>query len=249
MAQSYVGASFVVESEEAELDLLAEAIKAIDLLSQEEEPEVSDALVAAFLDKADAEDDADDRLAGLKGFFREVGGDLGARTERDADGKLSVYGTSGVEVESLGLVIRRTCPGALPMAFAYSFSCSKPIEDSFGGGIVTIEDHGVGIVNTHDMIAKFEKATGGEPLNGLQKAAIAAYDDVDGDIAAKIGDLGIDGIRRLSDEGVLGDDLVTFLVREVGDAADGPEAAELLRTAARQLEDVADALGRHERPR
>lgn len=242
MSHSSLQTSLEISAPDHEIQLLIEAIAAIAAVDLGQDPEISDALHDAFHE----ESHDGDRLQGIRDVFESTGGvSLMVSTEReDPEGPLSIYGMENAEVAALGEVIRRTCPSALPMSFAYSYSDSRPQTGAFGGGIVAITADGVDIENTVMLSERFAAETRGDvPLDDLQKAALAAYDADDGDVSMRIEGLGINAIRRMTYEGTLGDPLAVFVLGEVADAkGDAGQAAEMMRTAIEQLESVAQAL-------
>jgi hypothetical protein len=243
MSQSSLQTSFVVKAPEVEIAILLEAIAAIESVDAGNEPEISDALHAALL----LEDhDPEDRLQAVREIHDSTGGvPLMVSTERDGgDDEISIYGMENAEVAALGEVIRLTCPSALPMSFSYSYNASKPIEGAFGGGLVMITKDGVDLENTSTMADQFDTETSqDEPLSDLMKEGLAAYDGEHGDVAAMTDGLGYNAIKRMAFEGRLGDYLAMFVLTELHDAGDDAgEAADMMRRAAEQLEDVAAAM-------
>lgn len=242
MSHSSLQTSLEVIAPENEIQLLIEAIAAIAAVDLGQDPEISDALHDAFHD----ESHDDDRLRGIRDVFESTGGvSLMVSTEReDPEGPLSIYGMENAEVAALGEVIRRTCPSALPMSFAYSYSDSRPQTGAFGGGIVAITADGVDIENTVMLSERFAAETRNDvPLSDLQTAALAAYDGDDGDTLLRLQGRGYNAISRMAYDGGLGDPLALFVIGEVHDAkGDAAQAAEMMRTAVAQLEAVAHAL-------
>lgn len=244
MSQSSLQTSFVVKAPEAEIAILLEAIAAIESIDAGNEPEISDALHAALQQEGH---DPEDRLQAVREIHDSTGGvPLMVSTQRDDDGQVSIYGMENAEVAALGEVIRLTCPSALPMSFSYSYNASKPIEDAFGGGLVMITRDGVDLENTSTLADQFDKETSqDQPLSDLMKRGLAAYDGEHGDTGVMTEGMGYNAIKRMAYEGRLGDYLAMFILTELHDAGDDAEAAaDMMRRAAEQLEDVAAAMDR-----
>lgn len=244
MSQSSLQTSFVVKAPEAEIAILLEAIAAIESIDAGNEPEISDALHAALQQEGH---DPEDRLQAVREIHDSTGGvPLMVSTERDDDGQVSIYGMENAEVAALGEVIRLTCPSALPMSFSYSYNASKPIEGAFGGGLVMITRDGVDLENTSTLADQFDKETSqDQPLSDLMKRGLAAYDGEHGDTGVMTEGMGYNAIKRMAYEGRLGDYLAMFILTELHDAGDDAEgAADMMRRAAEQLEDVAAAMDR-----
>jgi hypothetical protein len=243
MSQSSLQTSFDIEAPEPEIALILEAIAAIQAIDAGEEPTISDALHAAFLQDGH---DAEDRLQGLREIHDSTGGvSLMVSTEReDEEGPLSIYGMENAEVAALGEVIRVTCPSALPMCFSYAYSDDKPHTGAFGGGVVMITADGVDIENSTMQELRFLKETKDDvALTDLQREALLAYDGEHGDTLARIEGLGFNGIKRLAYDNILQDGLALFVLGETSDAGGDPEeAARMMRSAAEQLETVANAM-------
>lgn len=244
MSQNSLQTSFVVKAPEAEIAILLEAIAAIESIDAGNEPEISDALHAALLQEGH---DQEDRLQAVREIHDSTGGvPLMVSTERDDDGRVSIYGMENAEVAALGEVIRLTCPSALPMSFSYSYNASKPIEGAFGGGLVMITKDGVDLENTSTLADQFDEETSqDQPLSDLMKQGLAAYDGEHGDAGVMTEGMGYNAIKRMAYEGRLGDYLAMFILTELHDAGDdAEEAADMMRRAAEQLEDVAAAMDR-----
>lgn len=236
MANLYTKTSFTLSATEDELDLLTEAFEASDALAAGiVDFRASEAFLAAFPLSKEGEP-----LSGLAVALEGTSGcSLNVTLERDSETKLSIYGDENVETWAVGELIRVCCKSALPFGFVYNNDCDRPIADSYNGGYVLVTEEGVTGQNIA-AIAEQEIALAADeqPLSDLQTRALKAYDD-DGRIAFLLQGMGHKAAMAFSKTQEMGDLLWAFILAETHDASDTSEAASMLRTAARQLEELA----------
>ena len=144
MADYYVQGSFAFTCKPQERALIEEAWQhASDLLGDFAPAEPSAEFVAAFMPT-----DLANPFNGLLAIFDDHDfPDFGAEIEiiGAMDCEVSIHGTSDFQPGPIAELIRYCCPETLkvgPLGFDWSYSCSRPRRDSFGGGwCVIFADH------------------------------------------------------------------------------------------------------------
>lgn len=144
MADSFVQGSFAFTCSIDEAALIEQAWQLSAHLSNGFEPgSVNPEFLAIFPPKTH-----DDLYSGFTPIFDdaafpEFGADL--RVETSADDPriciVSIFSTTDFQPDPIATLIQRCCAGSLAgsaIGFEWSFSCSKPYRDSFGGGCCTI---------------------------------------------------------------------------------------------------------------
>ncbi|MFD2429607.1 hypothetical protein ACFSUK_18660 [Sphingobium scionense] len=136
MAEHHVQGSFAFTCTAAESALIEEAWQhAADLLGNFTPGEPSAEFLAAFMPT-----DLGNPFNGLLGLFDDPAfPDFGAEIEIEGsvDCVVSIYGTTDFQPGPIAELIRHCCQESLkvkPVGFDWSYSCSRPLRDSFGEG-------------------------------------------------------------------------------------------------------------------
>lgn len=140
MADSFVQGSFGFTCSIDEAALIEEAWQlSADLSAGFEPGSVSSAFLAIF--PANTQDDLFSGFTSIfdDAAFPEFGADL--RVENSADDPkvctVSIFSTTDFQPDPIAALIQRCCAASLAgsaIGFEWSFSCSRPYRDSFGGG-------------------------------------------------------------------------------------------------------------------
>lgn len=160
MADSFVQGSFAFTSSIDEAALIEQAWQLSADLSNGFEPgSVSPELLAIFPPKTH-----DDLYSGFTSIFDdaafpEFGAEL--RVENWADGPrictVSIFSTTDFQPDPIAALIQRCCAASLAgsaIGFEWSFSCSRPYRDSFGGGWCAIFADRVVLETTRGALSK-----------------------------------------------------------------------------------------------
>ncbi|WP_313231176.1 hypothetical protein [Sphingobium yanoikuyae] len=156
MADHHVQGSFAFTCAAAERALIEEAWqRAADLLGDFTPGEPSAAFLAAFMPT-----DLANPFNGLLAIFDDPAfPDFGAeiQIEGDADCVVSIYGTTDFQPGPIAALIRHCCQESLtarPIGFDWSYACSRPRRDSFGGGWCAIFADHVEFGTTQEQLAR-----------------------------------------------------------------------------------------------
>ncbi|MBT2245827.1 hypothetical protein JQK15_20140 [Sphingobium sp. BHU LFT2] len=156
MADHHVQGSFAFTCTASESALLEEAWQhAADLLGDFTPGEPSAEFLAAFMPT-----DLGNPFNGLLGLFDDPAfPDFGAEIEIEGgvDCVVSIYGTTDFQPGPIAELIRHCCLESLkaqPLGFDWSYSCSRPRRDSFGGGWCAIFADHVEFETTQQRLAR-----------------------------------------------------------------------------------------------
>jgi hypothetical protein len=156
MADHHVQGSFAFTCTAAESALIEEAWQhAADLLGNFTPGEPSAAFLAAFMPM-----DLANPFNGLLAIFDDPAfPDFGAeiQIEGDAEYVVSIYGTTDFQPGPIAELIRHCCQESLkarPIGFDWSYACSRPRRDSFGGGWCAIFADHVEFETTQEQLAR-----------------------------------------------------------------------------------------------
>lgn len=160
MADSFVQAAFAFTCSIDEAALIEEAWQlSADLMGGFEPGSVSPEFLAFF--PANGEGDA---LSGFTAIFSDAlfpdfGADLRVENsvEKPKTCTVSIYGTTDFQPDPIAALIHRCCKASLadcPIGFDWSYSCTKPFRDSFGGGWCAIFPDRIEIETTHEALSR-----------------------------------------------------------------------------------------------
>jgi hypothetical protein len=148
-----------------------------------------------------------------------------------------------VDLLRLAEAVRTNCRSCLPMAFSYSTGSGTATPGAFGGGYVLVGTSRVESGHVSSIIHDKLSLNASDALGAVQLAAVEAYSaHDDGNMAQAIAGMTREEARMAMSSARAGDTLGAFVLCEAGDAGDHAEAAGMMRSAARTLESVADAL-------
>lgn len=68
------------------------------------------------------------------------------------NGAIHVWSEESPNLELLAFLVQRACPSSLPVSFQYSWDCSKPRTDAFGGGACVITADDIRFKTTNDLV-------------------------------------------------------------------------------------------------
>ncbi|QNG43557.1 hypothetical protein [Sphingobium yanoikuyae] len=156
MADHHVQGSFAFTCTARESALIEEAWQhAADLLGDFSPSEPSAEFLAAFMP-----DELGNPFNGLLAIFDDPAFPaFGAELEitGGADCVVSIYGTTDFQPGPIAELIRHCCQESLtvrPMGFDWSYSCSRPYRDSFGGGWCAIFADHVEFATTQEELSR-----------------------------------------------------------------------------------------------
>ena len=67
---------------------------------------------------------------------------------------LCIWSESSPNLDLLAHLVKRFCPSSLPVSFQYSWDCTKPRLDAFGGGACVITKDEVRFKTTNDLVGE-----------------------------------------------------------------------------------------------
>lgn len=230
--------SFRLDGTVEEIDLVEQAMTCFD------------AMCIGWMSKSDLIDaalpdprGAGARMSGLREALRvHIGTRLGLTMVR-MDDHAVIHGSGVLNLPAMAEILRLLATQALPLriTWATTFDPLKP-GSAFGGWLV-VHSHRTVHGDARDATRQeIRRVAGRKDPTDIQIRALAAYNEDDGEfLAATIEESdGSIGRHLLSEE--IGDSMAGFIYLETGDAGSAEEAADMMRRAASQLEDVANAL-------
>lgn len=230
-----ISTSFLVRAEGPAVDLLEQAIACFDAACAGRLAP-SDLVDAALPDPKGG----NRRMAGLKhALDTDLGTPSGVVLERVPEGA-RIRGQGAVNLQAVAEIIRLCCRSSLPMSIAWVSTGDEPA----AGWIAIHPDR-----CTHGDVAsaasrEIDLMAGRKEPSDLQRKAAESYATVDDGMMLCEIDRTDMPVREALHQG--GDGLATFIYGEMSgiddDEAGREEGADLLRKAARQLEEVACSL-------
>ncbi|PZU66755.1 hypothetical protein [Sphingobium sp.] len=160
MADPFIQGSFAFTCSIAEAALIEEAWQlAADLMGDFESAPVSDELLAVFPPTI-----GDKPLSGFTAIFDDANfPDFGAEIrvansiEDPKTCTVTIYSTIDFQPWPIAGLIQRCCQSSLavvPVGFDWSYSCTKPYLDSFGGGWCAVLPDRIEIESTREALSK-----------------------------------------------------------------------------------------------
>ncbi len=160
MADSFVQGSFAFACTIEEAVLIEEAWQITADLGCELEPaSVSPEFLAIF-----PPINGEDQLSGFTAIFDdplfpEFGADLAVHNppEDPTTCSVSIYSTTDFQPGPIGTLIQRCCQTSLaqdPIGFDWSFTCTRPYRDSFGGGWCAIFPNRIEFRTTRQALSR-----------------------------------------------------------------------------------------------
>ncbi|MAM11782.1 MAG: hypothetical protein CML23_15250 [Rhizobiaceae bacterium] len=188
MADHHVQGSFAFTCTAAESALIEEAWQhAADLLGDFTPGEPSAAFLAAFMPT-----DLANPFNGLLAIFDDPAfPDFGAeiQIEGGADCVVSIYGTTDFQPGPIAELIRHCCRESLkarPIGFDWSYACSRPRRDSFGGGWCAIFADHVEFETTQEQLPRRLAISAPLPMRDLPDSWIDDPDHPSVDWVAEV---------------------------------------------------------------